>query len=365
MLSDMLNRFDYERFDVTLLLFQEYGIYLPTIPKEVKIKAINPAKLPFLWKLVFNRWTLRFLPEKFMERLKLSRALGLWGKYDCIVSFMEGWAVNVHSKLMSRGRRNVSWVHIDLLANHYSSGFFEKEGQEAAAYDRMDEIVFVSKSARDAFYKLFGREFNSRVVYNLIEKDNIIKRSKEPCGVSRSHEYVLCNVGRLTAQKRQDRLIRVVAKLWHDYGVDVEVWIAGEGELEQTLRELAGNLGVEDRVVFSGFQPNPYPLIKNSDVFVLTSDSEGFSLVVAEALSLGKPVVSTKVTGPLELLAGNSGVLTSTEEDEMARGIKMLLEDKTKYAFYEAQAEKRSEIFQAEVAMDNIYSVIDGKRSGE
>lgn len=362
-LSDVLNRFDYERFDVTLLLFQEYGIYLPTIPKEVKIKAVNPVKLPFLWKLIFNRWSFRFLPEKLMERMKLLRALGLRRKYDCIVSFMEGWGVNVHSKLMARGRRNVSWVHIDLLANHYSAGFFENSSQEAAAYAGMDEIVFVSNSARDAFFKLFGRDFPSRVVYNLIEKDNIIKRSGEQCPISKTHEYVLCNVGRLTAQKRQDRLIRVVAKLWHDYGMDVEAWIAGEGELEQTLKSLAKNLGVEDRIVFCGFQSNPYPLIKNSDAFVLTSDSEGFSLVVAEALAIGKPVMSTKVTGPTELLEKNSGILTSTEEDEIAREIKMLLEDKTKYAFYESQALKRSEIFQADDAMDKIYSVISGKRS--
>ena len=122
-LCDILNRIDYDRFDVTLLLFQKYGVYLPAVPEKVRIKVFDPAEMTFGWKLLFNRWTAKLVPSGLWTRLKLHKALGLCGKYDCIVSFMEGWSVAVHSNLRSRARRNVTWVHIDMLANHYSSGF--------------------------------------------------------------------------------------------------------------------------------------------------------------------------------------------------------------------------------------------------
>lgn len=362
-LCDILNRIDYDRFDVTLLLFQKYGVYLSAVPEKVRIKVFDPAEMTFGWKLLFNRWTAKLVPSGLWTRLKLHKALGLCGKYDCIVSFMEGWSVAVHSKLRSRARRNVTWVHIDMLANHYSSGFFKNEAAETEAYDRMDEIVFVSEQAREAFFKLFAREYPARVIYNLIEKDDIIRKSSESCPVEKRRKYVLCNVGRLAPQKRQDRLIRVVARLWHDYGLDVEAWIVGEGELEADLRRLAKDLKVDDRVVFCGFQTNPYPLIKNADIFVLTSDAEGLPVVVSEALCLGKPIVATRITGPTELLAEDAGLLTSMDENEIALKIKALLDDCTLRGHYETMARRRSEMFCPDKSIEQIYAVISGENS--
>lgn len=360
-LCDILNRFDYERFDVTLLLFQKYGVYLSSLPKEVKLKIFDPDAKSLGWRLLFNRWTEKICPRNIWQKLKLYRALGLRPRYDCIISFMEGWSVAIHSRLQLRAARNISWVHIDMLANHYSAGFFENHDEEISAYKGMDEIIFVSESARNAFVKLFDRNFPSRVIYNLIEKNNIIKLGSAPCPVSRSHKFVICNVGRLTAQKRQDRLIRVIAGLWYEYGVDVEAWIVGEGELEADLCRLAVDLRVDDRIVFCGFLANPYPLIKNSDIFVLTSDAEGLPVVISEALCLGKPIVATAITGPTELLADDSGILTSKDVDDIAHQIKALLEDHKRRDHYASTALRRSETFCPERTIDRIYAAISGK----
>lgn len=360
-LCDILNRFDYERFDVTLLLFQKYGVYLSSLPKEVKLRVFDPDVKLLGWRLLFNRWTEKLCPRNIWPKLKLWRALGLSPRYDCIISFMEGWSVAMHSRLQSRARRNISWVHTDMSANHYSAGFFENRDEEISAYKGMDEIIFVSESARSAFFKLFERDFPSRVIYNLIEKDNIVKLGSEPCPISRSYKFVICNVGRLTAQKRQDRLIRVVAGLWHEYGVDVEAWIVGEGELDADLRQLAVDLKVDDRIVFCGFLANPYPLIKNSDAFVLTSDAEGLPVVISEALCLGKPIVATAITGPTELLADDAGILTSKDVDDIAHQIKTLLEDHKRRDHYASTALRRSETFCPERTIDQIYAAISGK----
>ena len=79
--------------------------------------------------------------------------------------------------------------------------------------------------------------------------------------------------------------------------------IIGQGELLGALRELAATLGVGEDVRFVGFQPNPWKFMKNAAVFVLSSAWEGFGNVLAEALSLGVPVVSTDCPhGPREIL---------------------------------------------------------------
>jgi len=69
------------------------------------------------------------------------------------------------------------------------------------------------------------------------------------------------------------------------------------------LRDLRSELGLAGRVTFAGFRSNPYPLMRNAHLFVLSSSWEGFPLVLIEALALGSPVVSTDCpSGPDELL---------------------------------------------------------------
>lgn len=77
-------------------------------------------------------------------------------------------------------------------------------------------------------------------------------------------------------------------------------------EYLKELKELIIKLGIENKVIFPGFQKNPYPWIKNAELFVMSSNSEGLPLVLVEALILGTKVVSTDCpTGPSELLIGN------------------------------------------------------------
>ena len=74
---------------------------------------------------------------------------------------------------------------------------------------------------------------------------------------------------------------------------DSELMIVGSGELETSLRQLAGELGIADKVIFAGFQSDPTPFYLSADLFVLSSDYEGFGNVIVEALAQGLPVVST------------------------------------------------------------------------
>lgn len=355
-LIDILNNFDYSRFDVTLLLIRKEGVYVKAVPSQVKLRWIyDPEKRPC--RLIYNRFTIKQWPK---WRLFTQAA---YRKYDTVVSFMEGSAVRFHAMMMSRAKRNISWVHCDLKAMHWTPGFFQHPEDEFNAYKRMDEVVHVSKSAAAAFNELFNYEFPTRVIYNLIDRPLIIKRSKEPCPVEKQHKITLCNVGRLTPPKKQDRLIRVAEKLMNQYGLDVEVWILGQGELREELGALADDLKVSNIVHFLGFQSNPYAFVRAADAFVLTSYTEGFPLVVAEALCIGKPTISTNVTGPNEMLADGAGILTSEDVDDIARQIYELFTVPGRYEHYCQQATLRSQMFQPERTMNEVYSAILGPKN--
>ena len=81
--------------------------------------------------------------------------------------------------------------------------------------------------------------------------------------------------------------------------------LVGTGQGEAGLRAIAGDLGIAGRVIFAGFHPDPTPFYRTADLFVLSSDYEGFGNVIVEAMACGTPVVSTDCpSGPAEILEG-------------------------------------------------------------
>lgn len=111
----------------------------------------------------------------------------------------------------------------------------------------------------------------------------------------------ILSVGTLKQQKNQALLIRAFARLVET--VDARFMILGEGTLRGELEALTRRLGVADRVLMPGFYPDPAPFYRSADLFVLSSDYEGFGNVIVEALACGIPVVSTDCpSGPAEIL---------------------------------------------------------------
>jgi glycosyltransferase involved in cell wall biosynthesis len=114
----------------------------------------------------------------------------------------------------------------------------------------------------------------------------------------------LVTAGRLTAQKNHALLLRAFQRVL-DRHPDAALVIIGEGELRPQLEALRDELGLSGRVSLPGFQLDPWPYLAQADLFVLSSDYEGFGLVLVEAMHAGLRVVSTDCeAGPAELLDG-------------------------------------------------------------
>lgn len=350
LLIDILKRVDFSKYEISLLLIEKTGIYVEKIPSNVKVSFIfQEGEKP---RRIFNTKLVRNIYRKMLLWLRLPK----FAYYDTIISFMEGDSLRYHSLITNRARNNVSWVHIDLKQNHWSLNYFWDREEELCSYKLMNSVIFVSEQAKNAFHDLYPDVENLRVILNLIDKKEIVNKASREV-VSRPDNFLICGVGRLVEQKRFDRFIDVINEL-ENRGHDVSGWIIGEGSLRKNLEIQATVTG---NVKLLGFKENPFPYVNIADLFLLTSDSEGFSLVVAEAMALGKVIVSTNVTGPAELLSGNAGIITGFDVKEIADSIETVILDKNKANKYSINAAKRADGFDVLNTMSQIYQVFDNE----
>lgn len=357
-LIDILKNFDYASYEVILFLEYKEGVYLNDVPEEVRILALHSQNT--IWFERFHR-VLRIFHSyvlfhtliykyMFMKLLKGER-------FNTIVSFMEGAAVKFHSYIIHKANNNLSWVHIDLKQKHWSLDFFRNEKDEFKVYRKMDKIVFVSEDVKRMFLELYAIENDKcKVIYNLIDKNVIQRLAISNNAIKR--KFTICMVGRLNRQKRYDRALKVAKRLKSD-GCDFDLWIIGEGSLEKSLKAMSHEYGMDDCVHFLGFQKPSYPYMKEADIYLNTSEAEGYPLVVCEALCLGLAIVATDISGASEILASSEyGLLVSEKEEDIYNGLKRLMDDAALYGDYRAKALQRAEMFDVPTTMAQIYKVL-------
>ena len=349
-LLDIINNFDFTTYEVTLLLYEGTGIYQNQLDQRVRVISLLSSKevvvLGYLRKL-----SLWFLLDVYLK-LKLNSSLKD-NRYDTIISFMEGISVKCHSFLINRSKKNISWVHIDLVLNNWCSNEFRSLQEQRMIYKKIDRIVAVSDGVKTSFEKLFPG-LHADVIYNLIDRRQIYEKARQD--QYKKTRFTVCNVGRLAEQKRQDRIVEV-AEICKKNNLDIDFIILGQGPLLDMLKSMVKERGL-NKVHFLGFKSNPYPFIASSDVFLLTSDSEGYPLVVCEALCLGKPIIATDITGPHELLCDGSGILTTKEPIQIYNALYELYTNKKLLAQYNEKALAKSSIFDIARQMHDIYQVL-------
>lgn len=355
-LVDILHYFDYNQYDVELMLTTIDGVHYKRIPAN--IKQIILYKTPFLqWIRRLLLWVYRKSGSVFLLRCYL-KAITKGMKYDTIVSFMEGEPLLLHSLLLDKGERNVTWVHTDFQVNHWSNRLLRDEWY---MYSCMDRVVCVSGLVRSNFVQCYPMLVGKvDVVYNLIDRLYIQTSQKD--NVPMKNRFTICSVGRLMQPKRYDRLIRV-ASILKKNNCNVDIWIIGDGALEDDLRKLVVELDVADMVSFMGFQNPPYAFMKQADLFVSTSEVEGFPLVLCEAMCIGLPIVATDTCGAKELLGNNEyGIITKHDEYNIASIIMALLNKPENLSFYRGKAMERANIFDVGETMYNIYKIINNEK---
>ena len=353
-LVDILNNFDYDKYDVDLLVFFEEGVYIKYIPNNVnvkflinKVKFINkvPGKLKDLFSVYIKYFGMKFLYKKTIKK-----------KYDIEISFLEGLSTKFIYSSNNKDSKKLAWVHTDLFNNHWTDKYYKSLYEEINVYKRFDDIICVSEDAKEAFRKKFGEFKNISVIYNPLDIDNIKKLGSEP--IKKNKKFTICSVGRLVPQKGFDRLINIAKKLV-DENYDINIQILGIGGELKKLERMIEDYSLSNNVQLVGFVENPYKYIKNCDIFVSASRNEGFSLVVAEALILNKPIISTRCAGPIEILQdGEYGIITENSENGIYEAIKLIYNDDKKRNYFINKTEERKKFFLIEDKMSKIYKLL-------
>lgn len=208
----------------------------------------------------------------------------------------------------------------------------------------------------ESFNRLYETSNAKMHLYNIVDAENIRRLSKQK--VVMHDRFTITSIGSLYKVKGYDRLVRV-AKLFKDKGYTLRFQILGQGKELESLLRMRDELGLQEDVVFLGFEENPYPYLRQSDIFVSTSLSEGLSYVICEALVLGIPVVATKTSGGMELLEnGKYGILTEHDDASIYEAIKKLVDSTTLCKEYQEKSLSRSNIFNIDETMARFYEII-------
>lgn len=279
----------------------------------------------------------RLLPDKLLWRVLSDGGMVLPEEYDLAVSYLEGGAAYFVADHVKAAKK-AAFIHVD----------YEKAGYTRAldkdCYLAFDKIFTVSDEVREAFLKAYPElPDKTEVFHNILNKEEIVRRAEEGEGFTDGFTGMrLLSVGRLTAQKAFEVSVDAMKRL-KDAGKNVRWYVLGEGDQRKKLQEQIDVLGLTEDFILYGAVNNPYPFMKQADIYVHASRFEGKSIAIQEAQILGKPMVVSDCSGNREQVChGKDGLMCGLTPDSLAENIMLLLEDEALRGKLGAAAAKKN-----------------------
>lgn len=347
-LTTLLYLLDYSKYDVDLQLFSYGGALEELVPKEVnilkpmeyiKFSSIS-IKAAFIKSLrsrnfkMFNsrlRFSLAIRKKKCsnVEKARLywksvSSVIEMNNKeYDIAISYAQGVPTfYVAEKVCAK--KKFAWVNVS-----YKLGGEDKIFQEKF-YDKYNRIVAVSECAKNVFLETFPNYRDKiEIIYDINDGDFIKKMSEQ--GESYTDDYDgirVLTIGRLATQKGYDIALEA-CKILKERGVKFKWYSLGIGPLKEEIEKYIIQNNLENYFELLGVKSNPYPFIKDCDIYVQTSRFEGFGIAIAEARMLNKPVVTTRFDAVYnQMIDRKNGLVVDMNAKSVAEGILELINNK-------------------------------------
>ncbi|MDR3113749.1 MAG: glycosyltransferase [Endomicrobium sp.] len=263
------------------------------------------------WRLARRRW----------NKLNASSIAAELNKCDVLIDFKNGVCYNSIKNIKNK---------IKILWLHTSFEFVRDVVAKNCDIKSYNKVVCVSKKLRESLIKAeLSSPQKTLCVYNhnFMNFDDIAQKSKIPLNID--DKYFL-SVSRLDKGKDITTLIRAYAKFAQRTNSPVKLYIIGDGPLAEKFKREAGTL-LDTKIKFLGAINEPYNYMRNCEAFILSSQSEGFGLVLLEAMISQTLTVSSNCPiSPAEILQnGKSGVLFETGNFEELSGILTRITDGT------------------------------------
>lgn len=349
-LENILNYIDLSSTKVDLLILHNNGNRLKNIPKEVNIiyggSFFNTVDLSLEQviksknlNLIFNklRLTLYMKTGLIKQSIINQRKKILEDKYDIEIAFKDGFCALFTA--YGDSKKKIHWLHSDYTRDNPNKRY-NKIFKDL--FKNFDLLVAVSNTVLKSFIDIYNYNNDKMVIPNIINIDEIKSKSNDKClGMIRGNINFI-SVGRLHKIKGYSRLIDVFGMLKKDKILGNNVLnIVGAGDEGKILREKITQLGLENNIKFLGEQSNPYKYIKNSDMFIVSSYSESFGLVVVESLLLGKPVIYTEIPAITEMVEpGKNSIMVDNSTIGLYNGIRRIIEDNDLFNILKRHASK-------------------------
>lgn len=270
---------------------------------------------------------------KIRNKMLLLFGYNIIAKYFC-----RGYDIAVAFKMGESARlvgycdapQKYCWIHSNVsdIEEKFSYSFNSIE-EEKAFLHRFSSMVAVSNSCAESFFKKYGSDYETKVIYNPVDAARIRHMAEEPLPLQDAWLFdgempIIGTVARIDGQKGIDRLIYIseqldLKKIAH------RLVVIGDGVDYTYYKEEIKRKQLR-HIHLIGFRSNPYPYVKRFNLFVCSSIWESYSIVVNEALVLGIPVISTKCGGPEEVLQyGKYGVLAENDQSSLYEEVKNFL----------------------------------------
>ncbi|MGW8121954.1 glycosyltransferase [Roseivirga echinicomitans] len=343
---NLLKSFDREKFDCELLLNRKAGVFFDEIPESIKVHEANSL----------NVLTMTFSIVKLIKKFE----------YDYVFSTSGGTNVPVVLAKIFSGGNNIKTViseRVNIIRAD-KDGIKQKTLRflKGLTYRKADIVTAVSQELAEDIHRVFGVSRNRLQIVNnpIIDRTFIEERISPLVDIrfDKSKPSILTAV-RLIPTKNVALLINAFYDIRDK--TKANLYILGTGSEEDKLRSQSKALGLENRVVFLGFDKNPFKWMVNADVFVLPSNNEGMPGVLIQALACGTACISTNSkTGPKELIQdGINGFLVDVKDREglAEKILEVLINEEVKSKF-RVNALKGLERFEEQNALDSYFKIL-------
>ena len=351
-LLGLLQAHDPSKADIDLFLYDHVGELMQYIPKYVNVlprtEAYSKLERPIVELLRTGYWGIacgRIIAKFFAKKERKNNVEGLDNisvyhyiakfvtpflpeinpsvEYDLAISFLQP---HLYVLKKVRARKKLAWLHTD-----YSKVFISQK--EESVWGQYDRIAAISEDVGKSFVRRFPKlESNIFFIENILSSSFIRKRASVEVVNMPGNGIRLLTIGRYSYPKKLEEVPIIAAKLLKSFP-NLKWFIIGYGDAneEQKVKDNIVAESVQNNVILLGKQSNPYPFIKECDVYVQPSRYEGKSITVREAQILCKPVIVTAYpTAPSQIEDGVDGIIVPLEIDLCANAMTAFLKDKQK-----------------------------------